>query len=643
MSGPLQPRIPRCLAPRESVTSFFGGWEVAGSLPGNVEETIEQRGRETAAQSWREAEGFAAPVALKRRWLPLAAVVGLTALLHIGTASISDLYDELDTQYSGGTREMIHSGNWLAPTNNYLPRLQKPPLVYWLNVPSMLLFGETEFAARLSTALIMCLLVAFVYLIGERLGGPTRGLMAGLVIAASVGWFIFGKMVMPEPYLTCFVTGAFYCALCGYQDAQHRQRWYLGTWAFAGLAAMSKGLHGLAFPIVALAALAVLHPRSRGALSPLFSWKGVRVFLAIWAPWYVAMEIMYPGFLHFHFINEQIGHVAGTHYPQDDTPIGLNQFILQHGIWFFPWTLYCPAALVAWFRHLKDRGGDPLPERLLLAWIGVVGLGMVISTRQDYYGMCGWPAFGLWLSQLWTAPRPGRRVVRNLVRGGLAVLLLIGIAGLVAAALEKHWLDGGPTSVIPSANRDNFVNAIEGFSAGSWRQLLPLMWAAFGALTAGALVALWLAWRGREMAATFAVAAAMIVPLFGAAKGMSVMSPYFSLADIGRYVNKNAGPTDKVLCENEAHAASSLFFYLDRPVHWLDVPSQIEFACRDHHIGEDKFIPEEKLPPMWKGTGRVFVIVEESRIPYWAGKLGVPADSLKPLVTSGTRWLISNR
>jgi hypothetical protein len=37
------------------------------------------------------------------------------------------------------------------------------------------------------------------------------------------------------------------------------------------------------------------------------------------------------------------------------------------------------------------------------------------------------------------------------------------------------------------------------------------------------------------------------------------------------------------------------------------------------------------------------VILEESRIPYWAEKLSVPADRLKPLVTNGTRQLISNR
>jgi len=285
-----------------------------------------------------------------------------------------------------------------------------------------------------------------------------------------------------------------------------------------------------------------------------------------------------------------------------------------------------------------------------LAWMGVVSVGMVVTVQQDYYGMCAWPAFALWVSHVWVAPRPGRRVVRNTVRSAAVFFLVIGLLGLVAAALEKHWLGGGPPSAMPAATRDTFMNALEGFSSSSWQQLLPVMWAAFGSLTAGGLVAAWLAWRGREQAAATAMALAMVVPLFGAAKATSVMAPYFSLADIARYLNKTAGPDDKIICENEAHAASSLFFYLDHRIHgpshgvyWLGVPSRIEFACRGHHIGEDRFLAEDAFVLLWRGQGRIFAIIEESRIPYWAGKIGVPADRLKSLAASGTRKLISNR
>ncbi len=589
-------------------------------------------------------ETAAVPRPPRARRGPLAGLLALVALLYVGTAPVSDLYDENDTQYAGGAREMVRSGNWAVPTNNYLPRLQKPPLVYWLTAPSLWLLGENEFAARLPTALMACLLAAFTYGIGRRIGGEWRGFMAGLALMMCFGTFIFGKMIMPEPYMTCLVTGALWCVLNGYQDAASRRRWYLAAWAFAALASLCKGMHGFLYPAFTVAGLALVTPSARTALRPLLSVGGVLVFLAIWAPWYAAMEIKFPGFLYFQFYNEQVGHVMGTHYPKDDTPIPFIQFILQHGIWFFPWTLFAPAALITWFRHVKEHTGDPLLERLPLAWMFVVGLAMMISTRQDYYGMTAWPAFALWLSQLWTSPRLGRRVVRNLIRGAVVFFLVIGLAGLAAAALEQYWLNGGAApSAIPAASRDNFVNALEGFSLASWRQMLPIMWTAFGALTLGGAIAAMLVWRGREAAAAVTMGIAMLGPLAGAARGMRVMSPYFSLADIARHLNKITDPGDKVLYEGESHAASSLFFYLDHQVHWLGVPSDIEFACRAHHLGEDKFPPESALPALWKGPDRIFLIIEESRLDYWAGKLGIAAANLKPLAVSGTRLVVSNR
>ena len=41
--------------------------------------------------------------------------------------------------------------------------------------------------------------VAFTFLIGDRLGGPWRGFLAGLIHLCCCGTFLFGRIVMPEP------------------------------------------------------------------------------------------------------------------------------------------------------------------------------------------------------------------------------------------------------------------------------------------------------------------------------------------------------------------------------------------------------------------------------------------------------------
>ena len=66
-------------------------------------------------------------IALRR--LAINAVILAAAVLPLLSASVPDIFDELPGQYAGAAWEMVESGNWLIPTLDGIPRLQKPPLV----------------------------------------------------------------------------------------------------------------------------------------------------------------------------------------------------------------------------------------------------------------------------------------------------------------------------------------------------------------------------------------------------------------------------------------------------------------------------------------------------------------------------------
>src|SRR6266446_5150469 len=70
-----------------------------------------------------------------------AILIALAALLHVGTIGSGDLYSQTEGQYAGAAREMVETHQWLLPTNDGIPRLQKPPLLYWLIIVSFKLFG----------------------------------------------------------------------------------------------------------------------------------------------------------------------------------------------------------------------------------------------------------------------------------------------------------------------------------------------------------------------------------------------------------------------------------------------------------------------------------------------------------------------
>src|SRR5207253_725641 len=78
-------------------------------------------------------------------------------------------------QYAGAAREMVEAHRWLLPTNDGIPRLQKPPLLYWLIILSFKLFGVSAAAARLPGALATVASVALIFLIGEKLTDYWRG------------------------------------------------------------------------------------------------------------------------------------------------------------------------------------------------------------------------------------------------------------------------------------------------------------------------------------------------------------------------------------------------------------------------------------------------------------------------------------
>src|SRR5207248_11512 len=112
---------------------------------------------------------------LERVRLWCAFRIALGVLLHFETIGIGDLYSETEGQYAAAAREMIQSDQYLLPTNDSIPRLQKPPLLYWLIVASYKVFGINTAATRVPIAFSVVATVTFTFLIGERLADYWRG------------------------------------------------------------------------------------------------------------------------------------------------------------------------------------------------------------------------------------------------------------------------------------------------------------------------------------------------------------------------------------------------------------------------------------------------------------------------------------
>jgi 4-amino-4-deoxy-L-arabinose transferase-like glycosyltransferase len=68
--------------------------------------------------------------------------------LSVPQAALLPLLDRDEPRFAEASREMLQSGNFIVPTFNHAPRYAKPPLIYWCQAASYLIFGENAFAAR---------------------------------------------------------------------------------------------------------------------------------------------------------------------------------------------------------------------------------------------------------------------------------------------------------------------------------------------------------------------------------------------------------------------------------------------------------------------------------------------------------------
>ncbi|MGA7274936.1 MAG: glycosyltransferase family 39 protein, partial [Candidatus Udaeobacter sp.] len=311
-----------------------------------------------ATQSLRLEETLLEPPALPpppTRHALLAILIALAALLHVATIGSGDLYSETEGQYAGAAREMVESHQWLLPTNDGIPRLQKPPLLYWLIIISFKLFGVNAAAARLPVALAVVASVALIFLIGEKLTDYWRGFIAGLIYLSFCGTFLLARIVMPEPLVSALIAGAMFCAVSGYQRRRHRRAWFAGFWICSAFACLTKGLLGVLYPAAILVLLSIFYRETQMRYRALLRWEYVAIFLLILAPWHIWAELHFPGYFRYQVSTEWWGHLRGlTDETHDYKGIPAYQFLPMHLAWWFPWSIVLlPGVLFAWRRVMR--------------------------------------------------------------------------------------------------------------------------------------------------------------------------------------------------------------------------------------------------------------------------------------------------
>jgi 4-amino-4-deoxy-L-arabinose transferase-like glycosyltransferase len=577
-------------------------------------------------------------------WVMAMAVL---VFLYFFTCDVPRLFDQIDGQYAGAAREMMERGDWLTPTQNGVPRLQKPPLVYWCEVLSMRVFGVNEFGARFPVALATVGWFLATGLLARRVVGTwSAGFAGALTLAMFTGTFFFTHLVMPEAFLSCFLTLSFWALLKARQMTSEPEQkcegnqWLMVAWCFIALSTLTKGIHGLLIPVAALSFTAWWRPSMRVVWRRfLFRPHGWLLLLAILGPWYLVTEQRYPGFLKDHFFNEQIGSALSRRSPPDSDRVPLCILWLEHLVLLFPISLLFPAAIRAAFQSRKV--GRPWVSNdgfLLLCWFLVVAVGISFANIQDYYLMIVWAPVAVWIA--WTVTRS-----EISFKWPAIVVSLLGISGLLVALVLA--ISSGSESANSSRSRtligDTILNVFQVLPPTAWRGIIPLLFvASTSALVAGNSAFIF----NRKGRSEFCLAGfAFLMAAFFAigTRAMQLVEDEFSSAKVAKLIDARDGSGSMVIAQGDPNEKTTLFFYLHRPIFWVDGHPNIEFATRTLGIGRDHYLKREQVAEAWRESKQIFLVVEGDALAEWVAYLRLGPEHSNPIGTCGSRVILANR
>src|ERR1700728_4560637 len=77
----------------------------------------------------------------------------LAAILYLPGLGQPALWEPDEGRYAEIAREMVVSGDYVTPRDDYELYFEKPPLVYWAEAAAIKIFGVNEFAVRVPAAL----------------------------------------------------------------------------------------------------------------------------------------------------------------------------------------------------------------------------------------------------------------------------------------------------------------------------------------------------------------------------------------------------------------------------------------------------------------------------------------------------------
>jgi 4-amino-4-deoxy-L-arabinose transferase-like glycosyltransferase len=463
----------------------------------------------------------------------------------------SSIWDANEAFYVETPREMMERGDYVRPTFNYEPRLNKPVLSYWIVAAFYSLFGVSIGVQRLAIALGAVLLIAAAFALGRAAAEPRgaggsatptaldAGLWAALGLAIAPRLVMFARRIFIDIYTSAFMglTLAFFALSERYPE--RRRSFLVLMYVAVGIGTLTKGPVALALPGLVFAVYLLAY-RELSRVGQMMIPLGILIVSAIVVPWYVALYLRGDGqYILTFLLGENIGRFAeGMGESARRGPLFYVPVVFSDS---FPWSLLLVPAAVDWWRGRRGGAAATGPRRvraLLWLWILVIVVFFSLSqTKQDLYIFPIVVAIAA-LGGVVVVDR-GASSVDAPLRFTIAALGALLLIGGVAA---WYWLHGLATSY----GLDGMALAFTIAAAG-------------GAATLVSVAA-----RRSVHGLVLLIAAIIAVNWVFILRVLPSVEPYKPSPAFARVIAERAGPDDLVAHFNIA--MPSMVFYLQRHI-----------------------------------------------------------------------------
>ena len=351
-------------------------------------------------------------------WLLLCWIVIFSRLGYL------PLLDPDEAHYAEITREMMSAQEYVVPLLDGQPHIDKPVLFHWIQAGSFRVLGQTEFAARLPSALSAIALFLVTFWCGVRLFGRETGERGALFLATIPATFALASVGIFDMLFTVCLFGALATLCVSAAEARPRLQ-YVAFLLVAG-AVLTKG--PIAIVLLSITALlCLLHPKTRAATLQLRWGQGAGIVLAIAAPWFLTMWYRFgPRFVDQYVLYNNLSLFGRPLYRSNRYPFFYGRVFLTG---FLPWSPILLARIVDIVRSRTPIRSLHFGEFALCAWVvTVIGFFSLSWFKLDTYIFPAAPAMCLLAAHAWQQAADGGPET-SCVRGSLLVISGLFVLG----------------------------------------------------------------------------------------------------------------------------------------------------------------------------------------------------------------------